>query len=49
MSQDDLAVKCDFEKADILKIESGQIYITMCMLVKISIALDIDILLLLKD
>ena len=43
MTQNDLAIECDFEKASLCRIEAGKINITIRTLYKISKALDIQI------
>ena len=43
MTQNDLANRCDFEKASMSRIEAGKTNITILTLHKISRALDIDI------
>jgi len=48
MTQNDLAVHCDFEKASMSRIEAGKTNITILTLHKISKALDVDISELLK-
>ena len=49
MSQQDLAMACDFEKASMSRIESGKANPTINTLNKISIALNVHISLLLID
>ena len=49
MTQNELAVECDFEKASMSRIESGQTNPTVRTLYKISKALDIPIVELFKD
>ena len=48
MTQNDLALQCDFEKASMSRIEAGKTNITVLTLHKISKALDVDITELLK-
>ena len=43
MTQNDLAVHCDFEKASMSRIEAGKTNITVLTLHKISKALDVEI------
>lgn len=43
MTQNDLANRCDFEKASMSRIEAGKTNITILTLHKISRALDIEI------
>lgn len=43
MSQNDLAIQCNFEKASMSRIESGKTNITVLTLRKISKALEVDI------
>ncbi len=43
MTQNDLAFKCDFEKARLSRIETGQINPTIKSLYKISTALEVTI------
>ena len=43
MTQNDLANRCDFEKASMSRIEGGKTNITILTLHKISKALDIEI------
>lgn len=43
MTQNALAIQCDFEKASMSRIEAGKTNITILTLCKISTALDIDI------
>jgi len=43
MTQNDLAVQCDFEKASMSRIESGKTNITVLTLHKICKALDVEI------
>jgi transcriptional regulator with XRE-family HTH domain len=49
MSQNDLAIECDFEKSSLSRIESGQANPTMRTLLRISKALDVHIAELLRD
>ena len=49
MTQNELAMDCGFDKASISRIESGQTNITMHSLYKISKALEVEIIELLKD
>lgn len=44
MTQNDLAARCDFEKASMSRIEAGKTNITILTLHKISKALNIDIM-----
>ena len=43
MTQDDLADKCNFEKGNLSRIETGQTNLTMRSLLKISEALEVPI------
>jgi transcriptional regulator with XRE-family HTH domain len=43
MTQNDLAIQCNFEKASMSRIESGKTNITVLTLRRISKALDVDI------
>jgi transcriptional regulator with XRE-family HTH domain len=43
MTQNELAIECDFEKASMSRIESGQTNVTIRTLHKISKALDVHI------
>ncbi len=43
MTQNDLAIECNFEKASMSRIESGQANLTIHTLYKISRALDVHI------
>ena len=43
MTQNDLAIQCNFEKANMSRIESGKTNITILTLRKISTALDVEI------
>jgi len=43
MTQDDLAIKCNFEKGNLSRIETGQTNLTMRSLLKISQALEVPI------
>ena len=43
MTQNELAMLCNFEKASMSRIESGQTNMTILTMVKISKALDVDI------
>jgi len=43
MTQNELAMQCDFEKASMSRIESGQTNMTILTLIKISKALDVEI------
>jgi transcriptional regulator with XRE-family HTH domain len=43
MTQNDLAIECEFEKASLSRIESGKTNITIRTLYKICTALDIHI------
>lgn len=43
MTQNDLAIECEFEKASLSRIEAGKTNITIRTLYKISKALDINI------
>lgn len=49
MSQNDLAIECDFEKASMSRIESGQANPTIRTLYKICKALDIQMVELFTD
>jgi transcriptional regulator with XRE-family HTH domain len=49
MTQNALAIECDFEKASMSRIESGQANPTISTLFKISNALDVKISELFKD
>lgn len=49
MSQNDLAIECDFEKASMSRIESGQANPTVRTLYKICKALDIKMVELFTD
>ncbi len=49
MTQNDLAIECDFEKASMSRIESGHSNPTVKTLLKISKALDVHISELFKD
>jgi transcriptional regulator with XRE-family HTH domain len=49
MTQNDLAIECDFEKASMSRIESGQANPTIRTLFKIAKALDIELGQLFKD
>lgn len=49
MTQNELAIECDFEKASMSRIESGQTNPTIRTLYKISKALDIPITEFFKD
>lgn len=49
MTQNDLAIECDFEKASMSRIESGRSNPTVKTLLKISRALDVHIAELFKD
>jgi putative transcriptional regulator len=49
MSQNDLAIECDFEKASMSRIESGQANPTVRTLYKICKALDIKMVELFMD
>lgn len=49
MTQNDLAIECDFEKASMSRIESGRSNPTVKTLLKISKALDVQIAELFKD
>lgn len=49
MTQNDLAIECDFEKASMSRIESGRSNPTVKTLLKISKALDVHIAELFKD
>jgi transcriptional regulator with XRE-family HTH domain len=49
MTQNELAIECDFEKASMSRIESGQANPTIRTLYKISKALNINITELFKD
>jgi transcriptional regulator with XRE-family HTH domain len=43
MTQNDLAMECDFEKASMSRIESGQSNPTLRTLYKIAVALDVKL------
>lgn len=43
MTQDDLAEKCNFEKGNLSRIETGQTNLTMRSLLRISQALEVPI------
>jgi len=43
MTQSELAIQCEFEKASMSRIESGQTNMTILTMIKISKALDIPI------
>ena len=43
MTQNDLAIQCNFEKASMSRIESGKTNITVLTLRRISKALDVDV------
>jgi len=43
MTQNELAMECNFEKASMSRIESGQTNMTVLTLIKISEALDIEV------
>jgi transcriptional regulator with XRE-family HTH domain len=49
MTQNDLAIECDFEKASMSRLESGRSNPTVRTLQKVCIALDIHIIELFKD
>lgn len=49
MTQNDLAIECDFEKASMSRIESGQANPTIRTLFKIAKALNIELAQLFKD
>jgi transcriptional regulator with XRE-family HTH domain len=49
LTQNELAILCNFEKASMSRIESGQTNVTIYTLKKISRALDVHITELLKD
>ena len=49
LTQNALAMLCNFEKASMSRIESGQTNVTIYTLKKISKALDVHIIELLKD
>lgn len=49
ISQNDLAIICNFEKASMSRIESGKTNVTLLTLQKISNALEVSIIDLLKD
>ena len=49
LTQNDLAMLCNFEKASMSRIESGQTNVTIYTLKKISKALDVHITELLRD
>ncbi|MES1221445.1 MAG: helix-turn-helix transcriptional regulator, partial [Bacteroidota bacterium] len=43
LTQNDLAIQCNFEKASLSRIESGKTNMTVLTLFKISKALEVDI------
>jgi transcriptional regulator with XRE-family HTH domain len=43
MTQNDLAVQCNFEKASMSRIESGKSNMTLLTLKKISLVLEVEI------
>jgi transcriptional regulator with XRE-family HTH domain len=43
MTQNDLAINCNFEKASLSRIEAGKSNVTIRTLYRISLALDVDI------
>jgi transcriptional regulator with XRE-family HTH domain len=43
LTQNDLAIQCNFEKASMSRIESGKTNVTVLTLQKISNALEVDI------
>lgn len=43
LTQNDLAIQCNFEKASMSRIESGKTNVTVLTLLKISNALEVDI------
>jgi transcriptional regulator with XRE-family HTH domain len=49
MTQNELAVRCEFEKASMSRIESGKTNLTLLTLRKITKALDVDFIELFKD
>jgi transcriptional regulator with XRE-family HTH domain len=49
MTQNDLAIECEFEKASLSRIESGKTNITIRTLYKICCALDVELVELLAD
>lgn len=49
MTQNELAIKCEFEKASLSRIESGRTNITVRTLYKISKALDVPIIEMFND
>ena len=49
MTQNQLAIRCSFEKANMSRIESGKVNISLLTLRKIGIALDVEGADLLKD
>ena len=49
MTQNDLAIECDFEKASMSRLESGRSNPTVRTLQKVCIALDVHITELFKD
>jgi transcriptional regulator with XRE-family HTH domain len=49
MTQNDLAIDCEFEKASLSRIEAGKTNITIRTLFKISKALDVNIVELFAD
>ena len=49
LSQNDLAILCNFEKASMSRIESGKTNVTLLTLRKISLALEVHVSDLLKE
>lgn len=49
MSQNDLAISCNFEKASMSRIEAGKTNVTLLTLQKISNALEVNIVELMKE
>jgi transcriptional regulator with XRE-family HTH domain len=49
MTQNELAIRCNFEKASMSRIEAGKTNITVLTLRKISLALEVEITELLKN
>jgi transcriptional regulator with XRE-family HTH domain len=49
MTQHELAIRCNFEKASMSRIESGKTNITVLTLRKISKALDVDMVEFFRD
>jgi transcriptional regulator with XRE-family HTH domain len=49
MTQNELALRCEFEKASMSRIEAGKTNLTLLTLRKISKALEVDFIELFKD